>query len=374
MYAHIKHVLIEGFAKHLKIRDIQLDGEDASALTLLAKKYLALGVNVVPTQRVYDAISSDYLLLSMRTHYPSLGAYSEPTSAPVDPITFTEIIKQGFNPIGNKKQAHLIESSMEFNHFVDLITERAPDQESWVDVCRKDKWKDVALFLALNYKENPLFYKVLKTVSEKDDVSSLNKRMLAYKPKNMQALEKEMTSFIQSIALPAEFCDQVFSSLSSSSTKETQQEQVIIREEKSKNPIVKDQRDIIPNKVENLREQMEDYRKRAGLSPVVDTNRIAQQMVYACLGENIPPTLLTRAQKQLTPIQGDREAELVLDIIESDALDESALQSMLMTSQKAHNVMRVTNQYEWDARALLQHVIQPEKFLDERTLAKLNKL
>ena len=376
MHAHIKSVLIEGFAKHLKIRDIQSNDGDAFALTLLAKKYLALGVNVVPTQRVYDAISSDYALLSMRTHYPPLAAYSEPTNAPIDPVTFAEIVKQGFGPSG-KKHAHLIESSIEFNRFVDLITQRAPDQESWVDVCRKDKWKDVALFLGLNYKENPCFYKILKAVSEKDDVSELNKHMLAYKPRNMQALEKEMVAFIQSIDLPVEFCDQIFSaSIASdsplvSATKGIEPRQV--EEKGGKKSVILSHLEP-QNNLEDLRERMEPYRRRAGLPVVVDTKRIAQQLVYAALGEDIPANLLTKSQRALIPIAGEEEETLVMDIIQSEALDEETLKKIIASSQKANKVIDAANRREWDTRVLLQHAIQPARFLDERTLARFNKL
>jgi len=320
---------------------------------------------------VYDAISSDYTLLSMRTHYPPLSAYSEPKSAPFDPVVFSEIIKQGFDA---KKHIKLIESSVEFNRFVDLITERSPDQERWVDGCRKDKWKDVALFLGLNYKENPSFYRLLKVVSEKDDVSKLNKHMLDFKTRDTQSLGREMTAFIQSIALPVEFCEEILSSLVLRTTKEHVQKEEAIKEEITKEKALILFHSNAEYKMEDLRERMEPYRKRAGLTAVVDTQRIARQMVYSSLGEDFPPEILTKTQKTLTPIQGEEEQNLVLDIIQSEAFDEDSLKELTTYSEKANRVVRVTNKREWDTRALLQHAIQPEKFLDERTIARLNKI
>jgi hypothetical protein len=367
MHAHIKGVLVEGFAKHLKIRDV----EDATALTTVAQKYLALGVNVVPTQRVYDAICTDYTLLAMRTHYPPLSAYSEPKSAPFDPLTFTEIIKQGFD---SKKQTKLIENSIEFNRFVDLITARTQDQERWVDACRQDKWKDVALYLGLNYKENPCFYRLLKTIAEQDDVSTLNKRLLTYQPKDVNALGREMTAFIQSINLPAAFCDEILFASVDHPQKERLEEKSI-EEEVSKEKVLKlNHNKDISHKVDDLRENLESYRKRAGLPAVVDSKRVAQQMVYSSLGESIPSNLLTRTQKALTPIENEQEKNLVLDIIESDAFDATSLEEALSLSEKAAKMVRVTGKYEWDARELLQYCVAPEQYLDERTLARFNKL
>lgn len=376
MHSHIKGVL-DSFASHLKIRRTKGD------VTEVAQKYLALGCNVVPTQHVYDIVSSDYKLLELKTQNPPLGDYAHQKKAPVDPVTFTEIIKQGYS---NKRKTQGVLS--EFDQFVEsvvltpVLEQEVP--EKWIEACRKDKWKDVALFLSLNYKENPKFHTLLKTITDQEDVSTLRKRMLEYKPNNKNALAHDMGKLIKSLSISQEFEEQINNASSpSSSANETLVETPSIEKMHSSLCIESTAEHTQSHPSELKDPIMDSYRRRAGLSPVVDSSRIAKQMVAALVSSssssleenhNIPNGLLLRSQSELTPLVSDEERALALTFIHSPLFSSESIQRALKQSRQAPYIAQACNQQKWEGRTLLSHIMDPKAHMDERTFAKWSKM
>lgn len=374
--SHIKGVLgvLDSFARHLRIRRSEGD------VTRIAQMYLALGCNVVPTQRVYDAISSDYELLALKTQNPPLSDYAHTKRAPVDPETFVEIIKKGYS---KQKGTY-----SEFDSFVDAVVlntsanEEAP--EKWIEACRKDKWKDVALFLSLNYKENPKFHTLLKTIIGQEDVTTLRKRLLDYKPIDKNAFAEDMTKLIKSIQIS----DEAFLSSSSSLFAE---EETIPSIKKSPPPFV-EQSLLIEVESSSSSESsktgiaitpvMEVYRKRAGLPAIIEPKRIAKQMIAASLmfensnSESVvyPSGVLLRSQTKLEPLLLEEEKALVSEFIQSNLFDSKVIQKALLNSKRAQIVAQACNQKKWDAKTLLAYVINPKSQMDERSYAKWSKI
>jgi hypothetical protein len=369
--SHIKGVL-DSFARHLRIRRSEGD------VTRIAQMYLALGCNVVPTQRVYDAISSDYELLALKTQNPPLSDYAHTKRAPVDPETFVEIIKEGYS---KQKGTY-----SEFDSFVDAVvlntSANAEAPEKWIEACRKDKWKDVALFLSLNYKENPKFHTLLKTIIGQEDVTTLRKRLLDYKPIDKNAFAEDMTKLIKSIQIS----DEAFSSSSLFVEEET-----IPSIKKSPPPFV-EQSLLIEVDSSAFSESnktgmiitpvMEVYRKRAGLPAIIEPKRIAKQMIAASLifenstSESVvyPSGVLLRSQTKLEPLLLEEEKALVSEFIQSNLFDSKVIQKALLNSKRAQIVAQACNQKKWDAKTLLAYVIDPKSQMDERSYAKWSKI
>jgi hypothetical protein len=371
MHSHLKGVL-DSFASHLKIRRREGDVNE------IAQKYLALGCNVVPTQHVYDAVSSDYELLKLKTTNPPLSDYAHEKRAPVDPTLFVQIVKNGFPspPMGGKETTLL----HEFNHFVEsvVLTPVGKDEspEKWIEACRKDKWKDVALFLSLNYKENPRFHTLLKNIVGEDSVEVLRKRMLAYKVFDKKGLARDMGSLIKSIRLSNEFVESIISAPLVEEPLETSvvvvpfvQQSLMI--ESSKDSLKKEE-DIVLTPI------MDAYRKRAGLPAIVDPKRIAKQMIAAllvsCGNQVAPDSLLLRSQTKLEPLNSEEERDMASEFIHSNLISSEALQKALKNSARAQQIAFACNQKKWDDRTLLAHVVDPKGHMDERTFAKWSKM
>lgn len=369
MYSHIKGVL-QDFSDHIRLSD--------ATPTEIVQKYLALGCNVVPTQCVYDSISSDYKWIEMRTHNPPVHTYANEKTAPIDIATFTEVIKQGY-PSTIQKQV-----LGEFNHFVDTVI-LAPqgrlDQERWIEACRKDKWRDVALFLGLSYKENPKFYQLLKTITESDNVSSLHKSMVEYKPRDKQTMASDIATLIKSIQLPPSFVDAL--DTAPHMTPNTQSPTPLVSQTQvgpTQFKFVQSEQPNVVIPIETLRTPvMEAYRKRAGLTPIVETKRIAQQMLVAALGdsinvEDIPKAILLRSQSRIEPLKTQEEHELVSDIIQSNLISVDTLEKALLLSNQVKQITDVCNQKKWEARNLLACLVQPKDYMDERTLHRFGRI
>lgn len=384
MHSHLKGVL-DSFASHLKIRRHEGD------VCEIAQKYLALGCNVVPTEHVYVAISSDYELLKLKTQNPPLAEYAHEKRAPIDATTFVEIVKNGFlslPPKGAKKETTPLH---EFANFVESVvlppSSGGEDKEKWVEAWRKDKWKDVALFLTLNYKENPQFPTLLKSIVGEDEASAVRKRMLAYKPMDKKVLAHDLGKLIKSLAFSNEFVESVSSATPEGGEEETIKETLV--------PFVSTSlvfvdclRQSTPEKDIVWTPVLDAYRKRAGLPATVDPKRIAKQMVGALLisppkgggdqqtkevGDQ-PTFLLLRSQTKLEPLNSKEERAAAVEFIHSNLLSSEAINTALGQSTRAHLVAFACNQKKWDARTLLAHVMDPEGHMDERTLAKWEKM
>lgn len=373
---HIKGVL-DSFASHLRIRREEGD------VTEIAQKYLALGCNVVPAQLIYESISSDYKWIEMKTHSPPLAVYSDQKQAPLDVETFVGIISNGYTDSVRSKTP----TFLDFVDSVVLPNFMSGDPstlERWVEASRKDKWKDAALFVGLNYKENPKFHTLLKAIvgetHDAVDVSKLYKSMIDYKPKDRKLLGQDMAKIIKSIQFKQEFVNAVDDEPTFIPNAVTP---IIIREA----PRVETALEFIAFRVgivddiESLRTPvMEAYRKRAGLGAVVDTKRIAQQMVAASLVEKrqvdtLPNGLLTRSQARLEPLQGPHERALVAEILQrEDVFSTKTIQTALLASDYAKQIANTCNQKMWDARVLISYMTDPEKHMDERTFARWSKL
>lgn len=375
MHSHIKGVL-DSFASHLKIRRHEGD------VCEIAQKYLALGCNMVPTEHVYVAISSDYELLKLKTQNPPLSEYAHEKRAPIDAKVFVEIVKNGFlslPPSGAKKETTPL---YEFTNFVESVVHSPPsgggmDPERWVEAWRKDKWKDVALFLTLNYKENPQFPTLLKSIVGEDEASTVRKRMLAYKPMDKKVLAHDLGKLIKSLQFSNEFVESVSSSPPSGGEEETIKE--------TSTPFVA-QTLLIESTTTSSKWEvgwtpvLDAYRKRAGLPATVDPKRVAKQMVASLLisppkgGGDQPTFLLLRSQTKLEPLASKEERAAAVEFIHSNLLSSESINNALGQSSRAHLVAFACNQKKWDARTLLAHVMDPEGHMDERTLAKWEKM
>lgn len=378
--SNIKGVL-DSFASHLRIRRNEGD------VTEIAQKYLALGCNVVPAKLVYESISSDYQWLEMKTHNPPLAVYADQKHAPLDVETFVGILSQGYSSDTVKGRFPVYSDFVDSVVLPHFLGSEYESMERWVEACRKDKWKDAALFLGLNYREHPKFRLLLETITKNDtnvDVPDLHKSMLDYKPRDKILLAQDMGKIIKSIKLSQDFIES-------------------LEDLENAGSLALDSLEIIPVKVDPVEKKyaleftastvmrgeeidslrtpvMETYRKRAGLAAVVDTKKIAQQMVAAAFIQDgsawdVPATVLTVRQSRIEPLKSEQEYALVFEILKrEDVISTKSLQAALRASEKAKQIASVCNQKTWDPRTLISYMIEPEKHMNERVFAKWSKM
>lgn len=360
---HIKRTL-DAFSAHLGLK------HEDTTLSELAHKYLALGTNIVETRWVYDAVASDYALLSLKTYNPPLQEYAHPRAAPLDVATFVALIEAGYSDKSKR------DNLKEFERFVDEVVQRksAHKGERWVDACRADKWRDVATFLALNYMEHPKLDALLKATWSNNDVSELRKRMRSFKCADKRQLAREMASLISSLELNDAFVD-AYESVNATDSKPTEKQADIVYEAVSKTIQWEPTHPLdVKETIETFKPHTEAYRKRACVGATVDCKRIAQQMICASLPLENADFVLLRSQQKLTPLV-ESERSVVADMVKtSNVVNDDTLKDALLHSVIAQNVSQACNRWTWAPRTLLAYMVDPKGHMDARSYARYQRL
>ncbi len=288
------------FAKHTK--------QDQTSPSVLAQKWLALHVQSAPAALVYTRIASDYALVNLRTHEPSLSeAYS--SGAP-EPATFVYIMKHGY-PRRTPIAAH------EFGEFRDVHFPRTIGQEAWVDYQRDTHWKERAYYMAVQcgiprelieaiHHEDVVAPNAGATREDRDAVSDMYARLVRHAklhPSQAYGTDAEVGALIGQIKLPIGG-------------------EVVLQEEESllgvgdHGPPSKDMDELEAAAVEapvdgalmyaavdeDFIQQPVDcsaYRRSAFLPPAFPTDKLMKQMILARLGVPAPSEVLGRSQTAL---------------------------------------------------------------------------
>lgn len=345
---------LQKFVTHLKLTHSEC--EDTSNVL---QRYIALHVNVVPTRTVYSHISNDYDVLKLSTHSPNVSVYSG-DAKDINISTFIYAMKNTFTP---SKYAGV------FENFKEQIFPRPLGEETWVDVSRKDQWKERAAFLALNFRGRPGFYKMIRVLYPNDNTICGKLQNFDLKQFKQSDVTSSMSQLIKQIKVPQD--DMVILS------KDKQTEAITSFNDKEEEE-VKISKDAIvltpvtgPTKSwDELRPRMEPYRKRACLNVTFPTKNVAKQMILAllCVDEPIP-SVMGKYQKEILPLEGQAEIELAHELLDAFHVKEfDPNESPYLVSVSSSLKTR-----KWDPRTLLKHAVRVEHYLDMRSCARLAK-
>ncbi len=288
------------FAAHTRQSD-----EEASDLTKLAQKWLAVHTCIASAPLVYSRIASDYALMELRTHNPPLHSY---TRTGFDVPTFVAVLKNGLES-NEPLDAAAIGPS--FSQFCAALFPKPVGEEAWEPYRRRDHWKKAAYFLAAQQRHQlyalvEAIYFADKTDAEKasrverDTAADLATLVTKYSTQHLKAIApEELGNLISKVKMPpvvvvnttadsieggyhstiAEYdsdADHIdaaaaaedsgvriqFSAPFSSSTKEEGR----VWDEVRRN------------------DRIQDYRKRAGLNAIFSPQKLAKQVVLSVLG------------------------------------------------------------------------------------------
>jgi hypothetical protein len=345
---------LQKFALHIQLTANEC--EDASAV---ARRYIALHVNVVPTSHVYSAIASDYKVVELRTHNPPIKSYA--MKANVDIPTYVYVMQT--IPDDTVRPAKRLEA---FTRFSEELFPRPKGEERYKYITRPNQWKEKATFVALNFKNSANLLDLMETLHGKAKATDMFKRVRSYQDPKAVEMQQDFSEILKQIAIPAE--DMV---LLSKAQLPAPQPPIQVAAPVEVLPMAKvlvTKTSVASKTLDDIRPSMEAYRKRAGLNATVSTTKIAKQMLYAALGtpvSNLPDGVLGTFQKELTPLKID-EVSVALDSI--DAFQNVELDA----NSSAYLVALATlsKQYEWNTRDLLRNAIGN---WDERVRTRLAK-
>jgi len=341
--------VLQKFALHIQLTSTEC--ENASAV---AHRYLALHVNVVPAASAYATIADDFKVVEMRTHTPSIKTYST-----INIPTFVYLMSTIPNDTVRLEA---------FARFSEDFFPRPVGEERWKSITRAGQWKEKATFLALNFKNAPNLYGLIEALHGKQNAAALHQRVRSYKVGatfKPDELLHDTSAIIKQVAVPLE--DMVLLARN-----QLPEEIAPIAAERALVPMKK----VIVIKtspstktLEELRPQMEAYRKRAGLNVTVSSAKVAKQMLFTALGtpvKQLPANVLGIHQKALTPLADEAELKVALD-----ALQAFAVVDMENANASAYLVALASacKQHEWDSRTLLHNAI----VTDARTQTRVTR-
>jgi hypothetical protein len=354
MASHVSKVLKE-FGEHVGVSD-----EDTLSL---ARKYLALRINMAPTRMAYAYVANDYDLLELRVRDPPLASYAS-EAASIDVPAVIYMFKHGYH--ARDRDNHLANRSV-----AALVAGSAASPAA-------ERWKDVAYLYALNLRKTPQFYRFVEAIFKEDpqnqqrNFGDVYERIKRFVPASREQLAADLGTLIASIQfeLPDEVGDEevveaalVMEDGSVSRTGSAQLERFVT----VANPAA-------TTGLDSLRAQLEPYRKRALLPALAPLTQVAAQMLLAGLGTAqgaLPKGVLHRNQKEL-PALLEGERPLLAAILGSTEF-AAPLATKLDFKGDAHirALAKATNRYEWaDVGTLVRHLLEPDKLMDARTLQR----
>jgi hypothetical protein len=319
--------VLKQFAAHINGHD------DEQSMALLARKYLALHVRVVPTNTAYTYIAGDYDLLTLRVRDPPISVYSSETS-PIDVAAVVDIFKRGYLVKQNEKNKTL-------SAFVASTVSGA------------QPWKDAAYLYALNVRGSPQFHDLVQTIHREVPVSGrlfsdvYNQVKKYTLPKNEQTA-KDMGMLIASLTYPEPVIDDFDTPTPIATTTTTTT--------KPKERALSVKASEATHELATMRAELEPFRKREMISPLRDTLFIAKQF------------LLSPAASRL-----ESEVPLVAKLLrcsEFCAPLAAALVDAKASSSKVRALVEASNRYEWDSASLVERIISPTTTLDARVLKR----
>jgi hypothetical protein len=318
----------------------------------LLKKYVALHIESVPTDFVYANIGTDYQLMKMKNH-----------GTKMDLNTFLFICSTGLNQVSSELTASKMPV---FKEFVDACLPRLEQEQAWMTETRADKWKDRAIFLAINTNDHVFSYDVVSKLLQSASTDKI-KKICSYQFPDKKALAVDIGNLIDSIHVDTEIIAEKYPLV------EEQEEQQntfkIVQQPKSDIKFVDK---AFQESNLNLREQLEPFRKRSNLLATVDTTKLTKQFLLSALNVKTPPTtILGKNQKQLEPITSE-EKGLIPDII--DIVKLAPPKVPFEKNSNCDAIIKITKKQEWTPHALLKTIILPEHNLSELELRRYQKI
>jgi len=325
--------VLKQFAAHINGHD------DEQSMALLARKYLALHVRVVPTNTAYTYIAGDYDLLTLRVRDPPISVYSSETS-PIDVAAVVDIFKRGYLVKQNEKNKTL-------SAFVASTVSGA------------QPWKDAAYLYALNVRGSPQFHDLVQTIHREVPVSGrlfadvYNQVKKYTLPRNEQTA-KDMGMLIASLTYPEPVVDD-FDTLAPTATTTT-----TTTTTKPKERALSIKASEATHELAMMRAELEPFRKREMISPLRDTLFIAKQFLLSPAASRLESEVplvakLLRCSEFCAP--------LAAALVDAEASSSSS-------SSKVRALVEASNRYEWDSASLVERIISPTTTLDARVLKR----
>lgn len=321
--------VLKQFAAHIK-------SHEEESMALLAQKYLALHVRVVPVNTAYTYIASDYDLLTLRVRDPPISAYCSETS-PIDVAAVVDIFKRGYLVKQNEKNKTLAA----------FIATTAINAEPW---------KDAAYLFALNVRGSPRFHELVQAIHREVPVSrglfgDVYAQVKKYTlPKNDQTA-KDMGTLIASLTYPEPVDDDFAIDATAVDSDRQQQQQQQQTKERALTLVASE----VTHELAAMRAELEPFRKREMISPLRDTLFIATQFLQSLprvLASEVPlVSKLLRCSEFCAPLA-------------------AALKSSHNDSSKIKALLEATNRYDWDTASLVESIISPATTLDARALKR----
>lgn len=338
MQSHVENVLSD-FATKTRMPDKEC--ENAS---LVAQRYLALHTRMGSQKVAYVFVAADYDLMQLRSPADAFAKMN------VDIPTFIYVTEKGYGPIYHDAWLTKHPLFHEFRNEVLAAYDTKP--EAWQRPFKKDMWKDVASFLALNYVDTAQFKPIMVELWGKD-VDPLIKDMRAFVGRHERAdLGMEMGKMISALSFSPK--DDLF--VSTRGRERPLLPAAVLPKEEEQKPFTISLR--IPTATPSLPPgDVESFRKRAGLAPNTEHTRVLKQMLLSAMGtrkrDPVNGALLTRYQTEIPELTPE-EVSVALDGLNAfpkvHKLDVNA-------SEQCKKVAMSLHKEEWNAVQLLQAVI-----------------
>lgn len=171
------------------------DFDSPHKITNLLKKYIATHVTLVEPSTLYPYISNDMKRVHLRMGGKGLGKYQRATMEPgVFAYLFSNVKQNYFPPI--------------ITQFQKDVLPRPPNEQRWEEELRKDKWKDLALFMTLNHKDKHNFRDIVNSIESnltKDEFNNLCNKIYNWdglKNDSVAQVSRELGELISSLEWP----------------------------------------------------------------------------------------------------------------------------------------------------------------------------
>lgn len=327
---------LRAFAAHT---GLPLEEGDES-LTSVARKYLAVHVNVVPARLSYAHVASDFDLLEMHAQNPPLSSYA--VSRTLDAEALVWIMR---NTSAIKTNATLATFCAE------------------ALACQPRSWKDGAYLLALATArgQSPQFRSLIKAIYDADNAeqkgyfpdvyNAVKRHVLPMSSAGQQKTAADIGAIIASINLPHTLED-----AAGVAAIEIQPVAQTIASLPAGKIVITPTAPTIS--LADLRSQLEPFRKRALLPPLAQPRQVALKFLLE--------------QASAPGARSQEDAELVSRILRCPEF--SAAPAALAEHKEVLVLSQATNRSAWDTAALVQHLMQPETVLNARTLQRFRSM
>lgn len=357
--------MLNAFAAH-----IRLTPQECLDANKVAQRFLALHLS--EPELAYPFVGDDLAPIKLRTHGPSVDHYGRHM---MDVPLFVSLLKD------SKLEGLDLKNIPIYARYVNTVFPLQEGEERWQVAKRPNKWREHALFLALNYAEDPglsqlvagvLGHPLVPKGAAADETHALCGKLKAFAssmpPLTRPALYQEMGKVIAALVnlvpdLLVE-TDIVPPEAGRENFLPNQQDEVQ-KPQGGKWTIKIIAASVVPPKagvgvegLEKFSELLDEHRKGLKLPPTFSRVKLAKQLMVSPFTSVIPPEICGRYQDPtrvpiLTEAERSQCAEMVDCFQQMDTLADAS------SSPHIQSLASVTRRAEWEAPSLLKALIAP---------------